>query len=112
MGRAYPVTNWAEISFLEDALFHEFHGRSALMNGKVPRPPKTGRRHRNHPKEFRWRWTLKSRRRGPALRLPPQAEHYSQIVSQSLRSRTREKSRELSRPTSSGSRSASGSFLG
>jgi hypothetical protein len=22
---AYPVTNWVEISFLEDALFHEFH---------------------------------------------------------------------------------------
>ena len=35
------VTNWAEISFRKGALFREFHGRSALMNGKVPRPPKT-----------------------------------------------------------------------
>ena len=36
---AYPAKDRAEISSLEDALFHEFHGRSALMNGKVPKPP-------------------------------------------------------------------------
>src|SRR5215472_17955285 len=34
---AYPVKNKAEISALENALFHEFHPKSALMNGKVPK---------------------------------------------------------------------------
>src|ERR1700755_3311425 len=36
---AYPVSTLSEIGPLEDALFHEFHSRSALMNGKVPKKP-------------------------------------------------------------------------
>ena len=36
---AYPVATVAEIGPLEDALFHAFHNRSALMNGKVPALP-------------------------------------------------------------------------
>src|SRR3954451_6290676 len=36
---AYPIENRANIPALEDALFHEFHPKSALMNGKVPRRP-------------------------------------------------------------------------
>jgi hypothetical protein len=36
---AYPVENKAEISPIEDALFHKFHSKSALMNGKVPKRP-------------------------------------------------------------------------
>src|ERR1700754_1824619 len=36
---AYPVANAAEISHLEDALFHSFHPQSALMNGRVPAMP-------------------------------------------------------------------------
>src|SRR5579864_1020917 len=35
---AYP-TDGAGIPALEDALFHEFHPKSALMNGKTPRMP-------------------------------------------------------------------------
>ena len=38
----YPVENRADIGTIEDALFHEFHPKSALMNGKVPKAP--GRR--------------------------------------------------------------------
>src|SRR5271165_2104779 len=36
---AYPVGDRADIRAVEDALFHEFHSRSALMNGKVPKRP-------------------------------------------------------------------------
>ncbi|MFY9969836.1 MAG: GIY-YIG nuclease family protein [Roseiarcus sp.] len=35
----YPVENKVDIGAIEDALFHEFHSRSALMNGKVPKVP-------------------------------------------------------------------------
>ncbi|XOY57533.1 MAG: GIY-YIG nuclease family protein [Rhodobacterales bacterium] len=38
---AYPVANVADIGPLEDALFHCFHPKSALMNGKVPPRPAT-----------------------------------------------------------------------
>jgi hypothetical protein len=34
---AYPVKNKAEISVLEDELFHAFNPKSALMNGKLPK---------------------------------------------------------------------------
>jgi hypothetical protein len=78
---AYPVENRAEISSLEDALFHEFHGRSALMNGKVPKP----RENRASPPEpFQMVQVMSdaeiAEKKDPALRLPRQAEHYSQIV--------------------------------
>ncbi len=36
---AYPVANKSDIGAIEDALFHEFHSKSALMNGKVPKRP-------------------------------------------------------------------------
>src|SRR5437763_9372655 len=36
---AYPVKARSDIPHLEDALFHKFHGKSALMNGKVPGQP-------------------------------------------------------------------------
>src|SRR5437879_13923370 len=36
---AYPVNSPTEISPLEDALFHAFHPKSALMNGRVPPLP-------------------------------------------------------------------------
>src|ERR1700690_597726 len=35
----YPVANKEDIGAIEDALFHEFHPKSALMSGKVPKPP-------------------------------------------------------------------------
>ncbi|PZO88858.1 MAG: excinuclease ABC subunit C [Sphingomonas sanxanigenens] len=78
---AYPLDSAAEITPLEDALFHAFHPKSALMNGRVPQAP--------HPPIV-----IPSpeqivqviadaeimEKRDPALRLPRQAEHYSQIV--------------------------------
>lgn len=78
---AYPVRDRAEISSLEDALFHEFHERSALMNGKVPKLPAN----RVKPPEPLQRVQVMSdseiaEERDPALRLPRQAEHHSQIV--------------------------------
>ena len=78
---AYPVKDRAEISSLENALFNEFHGHSALMNGKVPEPP-TNRSKSPQPSQ---RVQVMSdaeiaEKKDPALRLPRQAEHYSQIV--------------------------------
>ena len=78
---AYPAKDRAEISSLEDALFHEFHRRSAMMNGKVPKPP-TDRSRSSEPSQ---KVQVMSdaeiaEKKDPALRLPRQAEHYSQIV--------------------------------
>ena len=78
---AYPAKDRAEISSLEDVLFHEFHGRSALMNGKVPKPPID----RSKSPEPSQKAQVMSdaeiaEKKDPALRLPRQAEHYSQIV--------------------------------
>src|SRR5436305_9350915 len=39
---AYPVAERAAIDRLETALFHAFHPKSALMNGKTPRLPAEG----------------------------------------------------------------------
>src|SRR5882757_2455835 len=36
---AYPVAKLQDIQPLENALFHAFHSKSALMNGKVPPNP-------------------------------------------------------------------------
>lgn len=78
---AYPVTTRAEISPLEDALFHSFHPKSALMNGKVPRRPKKAT---DLPAPAQIVQVMLddeiTEKRDPALRLPRQAEHYSQIV--------------------------------
>ena len=77
----YPVENRADIGTIEDALFHEFHPKSALMNGKVPKAP--GRRIKV-PTPFQKVQVMADaeieEKRDPALRLPRQAEHYSQIV--------------------------------
>ena len=76
---AYPVTDRAQISSIENALFHAFHSKSPLMNGRVP-PPNT-----LDPPAPAQRVQVMSpgeieEKRYPALRLPRQAEHYSQIV--------------------------------
>ena len=77
----YPVENRADIGTIEDALFHEFHPKSALMNGKVPKAPA---RRIKVPKPFQKVQVMADaeieEKRDPALRLPRQAEHYSQIV--------------------------------
>ena len=77
---AYPVEDRAEISLLEDALFHRFHSQSPLMNGKVPK----GMSVIEIPEPAQTVQVMAdaeiAEKRDPALRLPRQAEHYSQIV--------------------------------
>jgi hypothetical protein len=78
---AWPVTDRAEIDALETDLFHAFHTRSALMNGKAPPLPGESRA----PPEPAQRVQVMAddeirEKRDPALRLPRQAEHYTQIV--------------------------------
>jgi hypothetical protein len=78
---AYPVNDRAAISALGDALFREFHARSALMNGKMPKPL-TNRS--KSPEPLQKVQVMSdaeiAEKKDPALRLPRQAEHYSQIV--------------------------------
>jgi len=78
---AYPVADKSRIGPLEDELFHYFHARSALMNGKAPKRPASDA----PPPEPAQIVQVMSddeirEKRDPALRLPRQAEHYSQIV--------------------------------
>ena len=78
---AYPVEDRADIGALENALFHEFHPRSALMNGKVPRRRTSLAQ---APEPYQRVQVMADaeimEKKDPALRLPRQAEHYSQIV--------------------------------
>jgi hypothetical protein len=77
----YPVANKGDIGAIEDALFHEFHPRSALMNGKVPkRPPRRIQVPEPSQKVQVMADSEIHEKKDPALRLPRQAEHYSQIV--------------------------------
>jgi hypothetical protein len=78
---AYPVKDKGEIGDLEDQLFHAFNAKSALMNGKVPKP----RAVRASPPDPSQKVQVMTdaeiaEKKDPALRLPRQAEHYSQIV--------------------------------
>ena len=78
---AYPVDDIAAIGPLEDALFHAFHAISSLMNGKVPPVPAVGQA---IPEPAQVVQVIRdeeiAEKLDPALRLPRQAEHYSQIV--------------------------------
>jgi GIY-YIG catalytic domain len=77
---AYPVADKADIAALEDALFHHFHRQSPLMNGKIPKVPDSS----SVPEPVQIVQVMAdneiAEKRDPALRLPRQAEHYSQIV--------------------------------
>jgi len=78
---AYPVEAVADISPLEDALFHCFHPRSALMNGKVPQRPNIQTPIPEPTQVVQVMTDAEiAEKLDPALRLPRQAEHYSQIV--------------------------------
>ena len=78
---AYPVENKTDITALEDALFHEFSSKSALMNGKALKPRKSlVVVPEPHQKVQVMADAEIAEKRDPALRLPRQAEHYSQIV--------------------------------
>jgi hypothetical protein len=78
---AYPVMERTQISPLENTLFHEFHGRSALMNGKVPKQP-IGRSKSPEPSQKVQVMSAAEIAEKKILRFvcPRQAEHYSQIV--------------------------------
>src|ERR1700728_117490 len=78
---AYPVKDKTEIGVLEDLLFYAFNAKSTLMNGKVPRQ----RTNRANPPEPAQKVQVMvdaeiAEKKDPALRLPRQAEHYSQVV--------------------------------
>lgn len=77
----YPVDKRPDIGPLEVALFHTFHERSALMNGKTP-PRTLGKFSIPEPSQMVQVMADSeiTEKRDPALRLPRQAEHYSQIV--------------------------------
>jgi hypothetical protein len=78
---AYPVAKRAEIPALEACLFHHFDKQSALINGKVPAKPSGSL---DVPAPMQIIQVMSddelNEKRDPALRLPRQAEHYSQIV--------------------------------
>lgn len=77
---AYPVEIRTEIAGVEDALFHHFDRKSKLMNGKIPK----GGTSASIPEPTQIVQVMSdaeiTEKRDPALRLPRQAEHYSQIV--------------------------------
>ncbi len=78
---AWPVADRADINTLETTLFHAFHARSALMNGKIPPPPAILAAAPEPVQRLQVMTDDEIReKRDPALRLPRQAEHYSQIV--------------------------------
>ena len=78
---AWPVADRAEINALETMLFHAFHARSALMNGKIPPAPPAPAAPPEPAQRIQvMRDAEIAEKRDPALRLPRQAEHYSQIV--------------------------------
>ena len=78
---SYPVKNRVDISALENALFHRFHPKSALMNGKVPKLQTNGWKVPEPSQKVQVMANAEiAEKKDPALRLPRQAEHYSQIV--------------------------------
>jgi Uri superfamily endonuclease len=79
--RAFPTAERIEIGPLENALFHHFDKLASLMNGKVP-PKPAGNFAIPEPSQIVKVMSDEEikEKRDPALRLPRQAEHYSQIV--------------------------------
>ncbi len=79
---AFPVQTAQEITPLETALFHAFHPISPLMNGKVPPQNSSVPNAIPRPEQIVQVMTDAEilEKADPALRLPRQAEHYSQIV--------------------------------
>lgn len=78
----YPVDNRDHIEPLERALYHRFNDESPLMNGSIPLRP-IGAEALAPVRDQRVQVMADAEiaeKRDPALRLPRQAEHYSQIV--------------------------------
>jgi len=82
---AYPVEKTADLAPLEALLFHHFHPKSALMNGQIPAKPTVML---PLPTPEKIVQVMKdseiAEKLDPALRLPRQAERYSEIVAHFL----------------------------
>ena len=77
----YPINDRTKIAFTESALFHRFDRKSALMNGTIPPLPPVGFRPGRPTQQVQVMSDSEiAEKRDPALRLPRQAEHYSQLV--------------------------------
>lgn len=77
---AYPVENLQEIDPLEDRLVLYFNSRKTLMNGKLPAGTPPVDIPESAQKIQVMAQSEIEEKRDPALRLPRQAEHYSQIL--------------------------------
>jgi hypothetical protein len=78
---AYPVVSREQISPLEAALFHHFDKQSVLMNGKLPKELARKFKIPNPEQKIQVMSDDEiAEKKEPSLRLPRQAEHYSQIV--------------------------------
>lgn len=79
--RAFPISDPAGIDQLETALFYHFDKTNPLMNGKLPAKLKNAM---TLPEPAQIVQVMSeaeiAEKLDPALRLPRQAEHYSQIV--------------------------------
>jgi hypothetical protein len=77
---AYPVKAVTELNDLEDRLVIFFNSKKTLMNGKIP----AGIAPAGVPEPAQVMQVMAdneiAEKRDPALRLPRQAEHYSQIL--------------------------------
>ena len=77
----YPLVAREEINTLEAALFHHFDRQSALMNGRLPNRPTLDIQIPEPTQKIQVMSDAEiAEKREAALRLPRQAEHYSQIV--------------------------------
>jgi len=91
----YPVEDREEITPLESALFHLFDRQSALMNGKLPKEPERKVKVPSPVQKIQVMPDAEiAEKRDESLRLPRQAEHYSQIVGHFL---TVKNSKEIAR---------------
>ena len=77
---AFPCEDPVQRAELEARLYHHFHPKNALMNGSIPPKPKIG----TIPKPTQVVQVMSdaeiAEKLDPALRLPRQAERYSEIV--------------------------------
>jgi len=77
----FPVKDKAAMDELEAALFHHFNPQSRLMNGTIPREPKTPAAIPDPAKVVQVMSDEEiAEKKDPELRLPRQAKHYADIV--------------------------------
>lgn len=83
---AFPIQDQTKLGEVESQLFHFYHPRNPLMNGSILARPKTKLDAAPIPphKVQVMRDSEIAEKKDPALRLPRQAEHYSQIVNHFL----------------------------